>query len=96
DVEHISMGLYNGEAVNGFPTGNLSLQLLNKINPQQIDITPFRDFNKAMDLVKQGQYWGVIAIQDNFTQAVKNKLIELQTDPATLNASSLHLYLDMT
>ncbi|CAF4035754.1 unnamed protein product, partial [Rotaria sordida] len=96
DVEHISMALYNGEAVHGFPTGNLSLQLLNKINPQQIDITPFNDFNKAMDLVKQGQYWGIIAIQDNFTQAVKNKLIELQTDPATLNASSLHLYLDMT
>ncbi|CAF1059337.1 unnamed protein product [Rotaria sp. Silwood1] len=96
DVEHISMALYNGEAVNGFPTGNLSLQLLNKINPQQIDITPYNDFNKSMDLVKQGQHWGVIAIQDNFTQAVKNKLIELQTDPATLNASSLHLYLDMT
>ncbi|CAF4598922.1 unnamed protein product, partial [Rotaria sp. Silwood2] len=71
DIEHISMALYNGEAVNGFPTGNLSLQLLNQINPQQIDIAPFNDFNKAMDLVRQGQYWGVIAIQDNFTQAVK-------------------------
>ncbi|CAF4695929.1 unnamed protein product, partial [Rotaria sp. Silwood1] len=96
NAEHISMALYNGEAVHGFPTGNLSLQLLNKINPQQIDIASFNDFNKAMDLVKQGQYWGVIAIQDNFTQAVKNKLIDLQTDPATRNASSLHLYLDMT
>ncbi|CAF3789941.1 unnamed protein product [Rotaria sp. Silwood1] len=73
NAEHISMALYNGEAVHGFPTENLSLQLLNKINPQQIDITSFNDFNKAMDLVKQGQYWSVIAIQDNFTQAVKNK-----------------------
>ncbi|CAF5063957.1 unnamed protein product [Rotaria sp. Silwood1] len=96
NAEHISMALYNGEAVHGFPTGNLSLQLLNKINPQQIDIASFNDFNKAMDLVKQGQYWGVIAIQDNFTQAVKNKVIDLQTDSATRNASSLHLYLDMT
>ncbi|CAF5131400.1 unnamed protein product, partial [Rotaria sp. Silwood1] len=87
NAEHISMALYNGEAVHGFPTENLSLQLLNKINPQQIDITSFNGFNKAMDLVKQGQYWGVIAIQDYFTQAVKNKLIDLQTDPATRNAS---------
>ncbi len=30
------MALYNSESINGFPTGNLSLQLLNKINPQQI------------------------------------------------------------
>ncbi|CAF4007116.1 unnamed protein product, partial [Rotaria sp. Silwood1] len=49
-----------------------------------------------MDLVKQGQYWGLIAIQENFTQAIKNKLIDFQTDPTTRNESSLHLYLDMT
>ena len=30
------MALYNSEAVHGFPTGNLSLHLLNKINPNQI------------------------------------------------------------
>ncbi|CAF5023533.1 unnamed protein product, partial [Rotaria sp. Silwood1] len=96
DAEHISMALYNGESIHGFQTGNLSLQILNKINPQQIDITSFNDFNKAMDLVKQGQYWGLIAIQENFTQAIKNKLIDFQTDPTTRNESSLHLYLDMT
>ncbi|CAF3240969.1 unnamed protein product [Rotaria sp. Silwood2] len=96
NAEHISMALYNGEAVNGFPTGNLSLQLLNKINSEQIHFTSFNDFDKAIDLVKQGQYWGAAAIQYNFTQAIKNKLFAFRTDPATLNASSLHLYLDMT
>jgi hypothetical protein len=30
------MALYNSEAINGFPTGNLSLTLLNNINPEQI------------------------------------------------------------
>jgi hypothetical protein len=30
------MALYNSEAIHGFPTGNLSLQLLDKINPQQV------------------------------------------------------------
>ncbi|CAF3653895.1 unnamed protein product [Rotaria sp. Silwood1] len=48
--------------------------------------TSFDDFDKAIDLVKQGKYWGVAAIP----------LSAFQTDPATLNASSLHLYLDMT
>jgi hypothetical protein len=30
------MALYNSEAINGFPTGNLSLALLGKINPEQV------------------------------------------------------------
>jgi len=30
------MALYNSEAIHGFPTGNLSLALLSKIDPQQI------------------------------------------------------------
>ncbi|CAF1123969.1 unnamed protein product [Rotaria sp. Silwood1] len=96
EPEHIPMALYNSEAIHGFPTGNLSLQLLNKINPEQIHFTSFNEFDKAMDVVKQGQYWGAAIIQYNFTQAIKNKLLGFQTDPATLNASSLHLYLDMT
>ncbi|CAF3547196.1 unnamed protein product [Rotaria sp. Silwood1] len=96
NAEHIPMALYNSEAINGFPTGNLSLQIINKINPDQIHLTSFDDFDKAIDLVKQGKYWGVAAIPYNFTQAIKNKLLAFQTDPATLNASSLHLYLDMT
>ena len=36
------MALYNEEAINGFPTGNLSLQLLNKIDPQQIHFVCFQ------------------------------------------------------
>ncbi|CAF1478403.1 unnamed protein product, partial [Rotaria sordida] len=96
NAEHIPMALYNSEAINGFPTGNLSLQIINKIDPEQIHLTSFNDFDKAIDLVKQGKYWGVAAIPYNFTQAIKNKLLAFQTDPATLNASSLHLYLDMT
>ncbi|CAF3580506.1 unnamed protein product [Rotaria sp. Silwood1] len=96
EPEHIPMALYNSEAIHGFPTGNLSLQLLNKINPEQIHFTSFNEFDKAMDVVKQGHYWGAAIIQFNFTQAIKNKLLGFQTDPATLNASSLHLYLDMT
>lgn len=30
------MALYNSEAINGFPTGNLSLALLNKISPNDV------------------------------------------------------------
>jgi hypothetical protein len=30
------MALYNSEAISGFPTGNLSLALLDKINPEKI------------------------------------------------------------
>ena len=36
DPQYISMALYNSEAINGYPTGNLSLALLDKINPEQI------------------------------------------------------------
>ncbi|CAF1284439.1 unnamed protein product [Rotaria sp. Silwood1] len=86
DPQHIPMALYNSEAINGFPTGNLSLQLLNKINPEQIHFTSFNELNQAIAAVKQGHYWGVAAI----------RLISLKTDSATLNSSSIHLYLDMT
>jgi hypothetical protein len=127
------MALYNNEAISGFPTGNLSLALLNKISPNHIhfvsriycfnDIyfigkffkTQFNDFNRAIDAVRQGHYWGVAAIRRNFSQAVTNKsgllffscrnflsifffkrLISFKTDSKTLNASSIHLHLDMT
>ncbi|CAF3754855.1 unnamed protein product [Rotaria socialis] len=96
DPQHIPMALYNSEEINGFPTGNLSLALLTKIDPEQIHFTPFDDFNKAIDAVKQGHYWGVAAIRLNFSRGIQNKLISLKTDSATLNASSIHLYLDMT
>jgi hypothetical protein len=36
DPEHLPMALYNNESINGFPTGNFSLELLNKINSDQI------------------------------------------------------------
>lgn len=36
DPQHIPMALYNSEAINGFPTGNLSLILLSKISPEHI------------------------------------------------------------
>ncbi|CAF4419683.1 unnamed protein product, partial [Adineta steineri] len=68
----------------------------NNINSEQIHFDSFNDFDKAIDSVQQGNYWGVAALQENFTQAVKNKLFGFQSDPATLNASSIHLYLDMT
>ncbi|CAF1082800.1 unnamed protein product [Rotaria sp. Silwood1] len=38
NAEHIPMALYNSEAVNGFPTGYLSLQIINKLNPDQIHL----------------------------------------------------------
>ncbi|CAF4604566.1 unnamed protein product, partial [Rotaria magnacalcarata] len=66
------MALYNSEAINGFPTGNLSLALLTKIDPEQIHFTPFDDFNKAIDAVKQGHYWGVAAIRLNFSRGIQN------------------------
>ncbi|CAF1036976.1 unnamed protein product [Adineta steineri] len=96
DPQHVPMALFNSEAINGFPTGNLSLELLNKINSEQVHFTPFNDFTNAMDAVKQGHYWGVAVFRYNFSQAIINKLIFAKTDPATLNASSIHLYLDMT
>ncbi|CAF1626056.1 unnamed protein product [Adineta ricciae] len=96
DPQHIPMALYNSEAVHGFPTGNLSLHLLNKINPNQIHFQSFNELNKAVDAVKEGHYWGVAVIRYNFSQAIKHKLISMKTDPATLNASSIHLHLDMT
>ncbi|CAF4365231.1 unnamed protein product, partial [Adineta steineri] len=96
DPQHVPMALFNSEAINGFPTGNLSLELLNKINSEQVHFTPFNDLTSAMDAVKEGHYWGVAVFRYNFSQAIKNKLIFAKTDPATLNASSIHLYLDMT
>ncbi|UJR07556.1 hypothetical protein I4U23_011844 [Adineta vaga] len=96
DPQHIPMALHNSEAVSGFPTGNLSLQLLSKIDPDQIYFTPFNDLSRAIDGVKEGHYWGVAVIRYNFSQAIRHKLISMKTDPATLNASSIHLYLDMT
>ncbi|CAF1453106.1 unnamed protein product [Adineta steineri] len=96
DPQHVPMALFNSEAINGFPTGNLSLELLNKINSEQVHFTPFNDLTNAMNAVKEGHYWGVAVFRYNFSQAIKNKLIFAKTDPATLNASSIHLYLDMT
>jgi hypothetical protein len=77
DPQHIPMALYNSEAINGFPTGNLSSELLNKISPNHIHFTPFNDFNHAIEAVRQGHYWGVAAIRRNFSQAVKNKSVLL-------------------
>ncbi|CAF1347839.1 unnamed protein product [Rotaria sp. Silwood1] len=75
DPQHIPMTLYNSEAINGYPTGNLSLQLLSKINPEQIHFTPFYDLNQAIAAVKRGDYWGVTAIRFNFSEGIKNKSI---------------------
>ena len=106
------MALFNNESINGFSTGNYSLQLLNKINPDRINLVSFSnkfsvfqnvnvkksfdDFGESIDGVKQGHYWGVMAFHSNFTQAVKNKFLAFDTDPENLNASSIHLHLDMT
>ncbi|CAF3646168.1 unnamed protein product [Rotaria sp. Silwood1] len=38
NAEHIPMALYNSEAVNGFSTGYLSLQIINKLNLDQIHL----------------------------------------------------------
>jgi hypothetical protein len=38
------MALYNSEQINHFPTGNLSLELINKINPQQIYFVKIKIF----------------------------------------------------
>ncbi len=35
------MALFNNESINGFSTGNYSLELLNKINPDQINLVDF-------------------------------------------------------
>jgi len=37
--------------------------------------TSFNDFDQAFTAVKEGNYWGVAAIQYNFTQAIKNKYV---------------------
>jgi hypothetical protein len=39
--------------------------------------TSFNNFDQAFTGVKEGHYWGVAAIQYNFTQAVKNKYVVL-------------------
>lgn len=39
--------------------------------------TQFNDFNKAIEAVRQGHYWGVATIRANFSQAVKNKFVFL-------------------
>ena len=43
DPQHIPMALHNSEAINGFPTGNLSLTLLNKISPNHIHFVSRKD-----------------------------------------------------
>lgn len=39
------MALYNSEAINGFPTGNLSLSLLNKIGPEHVQFVSKNSFS---------------------------------------------------
>lgn len=96
DPQHISMALYNKEAISGYPTGNLSLDLLAKINQKDIHFTQFSNLPDATEAVRQGHLWGVVAIRSNFTQSVKDKLLSFKTDSTTLDSSSLHLHLDMT
>ncbi|UJR38629.1 hypothetical protein I4U23_031294 [Adineta vaga] len=96
DPTNIPMALFNNESLNNYPTGNLSVELLNQINSNQIHFKSFNDFNEGINSVKQGHHWGLAEIHLNFTQAVNNKFLGFQTDPLTLKESSIHLYLDMT
>jgi hypothetical protein len=131
DPQHIPMALYNSEAINGFPTGNLSSELLNKISPNHIHFVSFEFiyilfnfiFNLSrhhlMILIMQLKLFdkviiGVLQLFDvifpkqlkisrycycvliNFRSFFLKRLISFKTDSATLNASSIHLHLDMT
>ncbi|CAF1396368.1 unnamed protein product [Adineta ricciae] len=96
DPKALPMALFNNESLNNFPTGNESLQLLSQINSDQIHFNSFNNFDQALNSVKQGRYWGLAEIRTNFTEAINDKFFKFQTDPLTLNTSSIHLYLDMT
>jgi hypothetical protein len=48
-----------------------------------------------MTAAKNGEVWGIITIGENFTEDW-NRRMHFATDNATLEGSSVHVYLDMT
>ena len=93
DPNQIPMALYNGELISGFPTGNLSLQLLSKVPSDSVRLVKkkrksfvfsifewisieknsFNNFADAVNGVKRGEFWGIVAIRPNFSQALVQK-----------------------
>ncbi|CAF1177903.1 unnamed protein product, partial [Didymodactylos carnosus] len=96
DPQRIPVALVNDESFANYPTGNRSLLLLTKINTDYIQLHSFDDMLLATAYVEKGDYYGVMNIRKNFSQAILDKLTKFKADPATLDQSAVHLFLDMT
>lgn len=56
----------------------------------------FSNYSDGIRSVENGIHWGLIVINENFTESVTKKLTQFDHDPKIINDSLIHLYLDKT
>lgn len=75
----------------------LSVPFLRRLNNTTLSQIHFPDLESAVEAVRSGQTWGVIAIGANFSTALQYRfLLGVDADNKTIDDSSINVYLDMT
>lgn len=75
----------------------LSVPFLRRLDNTTLSQLHFPDLESAVEAVRSGQTWGVIAIGANFSTALQYRfLLGVDADNKTIDDSSINVYLDMT
>uniref|UniRef100_A0A023G3B7 Putative abc transporter aedes aegypti abc transporter n=1 Tax=Amblyomma triste TaxID=251400 RepID=A0A023G3B7_AMBTT len=75
----------------------LSVAFLQRIDNTTLTQIPYTDLDAALDAVRAGSAWGVIAIGANFSAALHYRFfLGVNADNRTIEDSSINVYLDMT
>ncbi|XP_075525864.1 ABC transporter G family member 23-like isoform X1 [Dermacentor variabilis] len=75
----------------------LSVAFLQRIDNTTLSQIPYPDLDSALDSVRKGSSWGVIAIGANFSAALHYRFfLGVNADNRTIEDSSINVYLDMT
>lgn len=75
----------------------LSVAFLRRLDNTTLSQIPYSSLDSALDAVREGSAWGVIAIGANFSAALHYRFfLGVNADNRTIEDSSINVYLDMT
>lgn len=75
----------------------LSQPFLGRLDNTTLSQVSYTDLPSAIESVRSGHTWGVIAIGANFSTALQYRfLLGVDADNKTIDDSSINVYLDMT
>ncbi|XP_041373715.1 ABC transporter G family member 20-like isoform X1 [Gigantopelta aegis] len=91
DPFNLHVGIVNHD------TGVLGKMFLSNLDNDSVHQIPYENLSAALDTVRQGNSWGVLAMGQNFSTDILLRFSDgPRVDNATLNGSSIQVYLDMT